>query len=115
MAKFIASTEKEEVYEINLAEIVSCDAKVLKEKEPVEGILHDGKIFGVCRTSDLYLTSKLGTSHKERPKLNLTVKKNRGGTIMAQSGMAKGPDGTNGFKAGWTTRKSQYATDVEAS
>jgi hypothetical protein len=108
-ARFIAATEKEEVYEIDLAEVVSCDAKVLKEKEAVEGIVHEGRIYGVCRTCDLYLTSKLGTSHKERPKLNLTVKKDRGGTIMAQSMMAKGPDGTNGFKPGWTKRPSQYA------
>ncbi|KAG7366768.1 cold-shock DNA-binding domain protein [Nitzschia inconspicua] len=109
-AKFIAATEQEEVYNIDLAEVISCDAKVLKEKESVEGILHDGKIFGVCRTCDLYLTSKLGMNHKERPRLNLTVKKDRGGKIIAQSMMAKGPDGTNGFKTGWTTRKSQYAT-----
>ena len=109
-AKFIAATEKEEMYEINLVEVVSCDAKMLKEKEAVEGVLYEGKIFGICRTCDLYLTSKLGTQHKERPKLNLTVKKDRGGKIMAQSMMAKGPDGTNGFKAGWTTRQSQYSS-----
>jgi len=103
-AKFIAATEREETYDIDLVEVVSCDAKVLKEKESVEGVLHEGKIFGICRTCDLYLSSKLGTSHKERPKLNLTVKKDRGGTIIAQSMMAKGPDGTNGFKTGWTKR-----------
>ena len=28
---------------------------------------------------------------------------------MAQSGMAKGPDGTCGFVDGWTKRKSPYA------
>jgi cold shock CspA family protein len=88
-AKFIAATEKEEEYMIDLAEVVSCDASILKEKQAVEGILYDGKIFGVCRTVDLYLESKLGASHKERPKLNLSVKKDRGGTIIAQSMMAK--------------------------
>jgi len=31
-----------------------------------------------------------------------------GGAIMAQSGMAKGPDGTDGFVAGWTKRESLY-------
>merc|ERR1712127_816200 len=31
-----------------------------------------------------------------------------GGQIMAQSRMAKGPDGTNGFAAGWTRRTSLY-------
>ncbi|KAL3912182.1 MAG: hypothetical protein SGILL_006985, partial [Bacillariaceae sp.] len=114
-AKFIAATEKQEVYDIDLVEVVSCDAKVLKDKESVEGVLYEGKIYGVCRTCDLYLTSKLGTSHKERPKLNLTVKKDRGGKIMAQSMMAKGPDGTNGFPSGWTTRRSQYASEAETS
>jgi len=111
-AQFIASTEKQEVYEVDLAEVVSCAASILKEKESVEGILHEGKVYGLCRTSDLYLTSKLvggSGKNRQRPKLNLTVKKNRGGTIMAQSMMAKGPDGTIGFKAGWTNRVSQYA------
>jgi cold shock CspA family protein len=108
-AKFIASTEMGEEYDIELSEVVSCDAKILKEKESVEGILHGGRIFGICRTCDLYLTSKPTTTHKERPKINLTVKKNRGGTIMAQSMMAKGPDGSNGFKNGWTKRTSAYA------
>jgi hypothetical protein len=93
--------------------VVSCDDNVLKDKETVEGVLFEGKIYGVCRTCDLYLTSKLGTSRKERPKLNLTVKKDRGGKILAQSMMAKGPDGTNGFKAGWTMRTSQYASEAE--
>lgn len=108
-AKFIAATEKQETYEIDLAEVVSCDAVLLKERQQVEGILHDGAIYGVCRTSDLYLESKLGAGHKERPRLNLGVKKDRGGRIMAQSMMAQGPDGTNGFAPGWTTRTSQYA------
>ncbi len=106
-AKFI--TENGEEYDIGLSEVVSCDVKVLKEKESVEGILHEGKVYGICRTCDLYLTSKLGTTHKERPKLNLTVKKTLGGTIMAQSMMAKGPDGSNGFTSGWTKRSSPYA------
>ena len=65
----------------------------------------------VCRTRDLYLTSKVsGTGAGQRPKLNLTVKKElKDGLIMAQSGMAKGPDGTCGFVDGWTKRKSPYA------
>jgi len=109
-AQFIAATEKQEVYDIDLAEVVSCAASILKEKESVEGILHEGKVYGICRTSDLYLTSRIGSGkNKQRPKLNLTVKKDRGGTIMAQSMMAKGPDGTIGFKAGWTDRISEYA------
>lgn len=88
-ARFIAATEQGEEYDIDLREVVSCDASALKEKQPVEAILHEGKLYGVCRTADLYLGSKLGTKNKERPKLNLSVKKNRGGTIMAQSMMAK--------------------------
>ena len=110
-AQFIAATQNQEVYDIDLADVVSCSASILKEKESVEGILHEGKVFGLCRTSDLYLKSKLfggSGKNRERPKLNLTVKKNRGGTIMAQSMMAKGPDGTIGFETGWTSRVSQY-------
>ena len=108
-AKFIAATEKQEVYDIDLAEIVSCAASILKEKESVEGILHEGRVYGLCRTSDLYLTSKIGSGkNKERPKLNLTVKRDRGGTIMAQSMMATGPNKTIGFQAGWTKRISLY-------
>lgn len=108
-AKFIAATEKAESYDVDLRELVSCDASLLKDQQQVEGILHDGRIYGICRTCDLYLESKLGSSHKERPKLNLAVKKDRGGRIMAQSHMAKGPDGTHGFVAGWTTHTSQFA------
>lgn len=72
----------------------------------------------VCRTKDISLASTFsrdssGISNglKERPKLNLTVKKElqgMGGQIMAQSRMAKGPDGTNGFDSGWTTRRSKH-------
>lgn len=36
-----------------------------------------------------------------------------GGQIMAQSRMAKGPDGTNGFDPGWTNRVSLYAKKEE--
>ena len=111
MAKFIASTEQEETFEVSLSEVVSCDPGVLKENESVEGILHEGSIYGVCRTADLYLESKVTANRKERPKLNLTVKKDRGGKIMAQSMMAKGPNkDSDGFAPGWTTRMSAYAT-----
>ncbi|KAL3937164.1 MAG: hypothetical protein SGBAC_007670 [Bacillariaceae sp.] len=113
-AKFVAASEKEEVYDVDLSEVVSCDVAALKDKQPVEAILHEGKLYGICRTADLYLESKLGTKYKERPKLNLSVKKNRGGTIMAQSMMAKGPDGTNGFAEGWTTRKTQFVEELFA-
>merc|ERR1711935_147230 len=110
-AKFIASSEKEEAYDVDLREVVSCDVAVLKDRQSVEAILHEDKLYGICRTADLYLATKLGTKKKERPKLNLTVKKNRGGTIMAQSMMAKGPDGTNGFAEAWTARKSQFVEE----
>ncbi len=82
----------------------------------------------VCRAKDISLASSFGRNSggissglKERPKLNLTVKKElqgMGGQIMAQSRMAKGPDGTNGFDSGWTTRVRKHAplnTSLSAS
>jgi len=127
-ATFVSVTEivnsvpspKEKEYEINLEEVISCDPKVLKANEVVEGILHEGKIHGICRSADLYLKSAIksavkgGKLSKERPKLNLTVKRNKGGKIMAQSMMAKGPDGTNGFHAGWTNRVSKFVGVLDA-
>jgi cold shock CspA family protein len=112
-AKFVVANEGGEVYEVDLSEVVGCDLAQLKEKELVEGILHDGCIYGLCRAADLYLESKMVSGKKERPKLNLIVKKDKGGKIMAQSMMAKGPDGTNGFAAGWTNRLSQYASQAQ--
>lgn len=79
----------------------------------------------MCRTKDIYLASSFGSKSgevksssglKERPKLNLTVKKElqgMGGKIMAQSRMAKGPDGTVGFAPGWTKRTSPNAVAEE--
>ena len=98
-------------YEIKLHEVVSCQPKLLKDMDKVEGILHENAIYGVSRSSDLYLVSKVAplSEKKERPRLNLTVKKELqglGGKIIAQSGMAKGPDGSRGFADGWTTRRS---------
>ncbi|KAL7537384.1 hypothetical protein ACHAXR_007788 [Thalassiosira sp. AJA248-18] len=119
----LVSSENETRYEIKLSEVVSCGKSLLKDKEQVDGILHEGKIFGVCRTKDIYLSSSIGRNSsgssgglKERPKLNLTVKKElqgMGGKIMAQSRMAKGPDGTNGFAPGWTKRVSLYVEEEE--
>lgn len=111
-ARFVCNVGKEKKeYSVNLKEVVSCDPKQLKNGVEVEGLLHQDAIHGVCRTTDLCVATKLGTGRKERPKLNLTVKKDRAGTIMAQSMMAKGPDGTTGFPAGWTTRVSKYSGD----
>ncbi|KAL3807241.1 hypothetical protein ACHAXA_007974 [Cyclostephanos tholiformis] len=122
------SSENDTRYEIKLTEVVSCDKSLLKDKEQVDGILHEGKIFGVCRAKDISLASSFGRNSgaissglKDRPKLNLTVKKElqgMGGQIMAQSRMAKGPDGTNGFDSGWTTRVRKHAplnTSLSAS
>ena len=70
----------------------------------------------VCRTKDIYLASSFGGSSgglKERPRLNLTVKKELGGQVMAQSKMAKGPDDTNGFVEGWTKRISPHVAEEE--
>lgn len=111
-AKFVC-LEGDDTYDVDLSKIVACIPSGLKEKEPVEGMLHGGILYGVCRVADLYLETKSGSSRRERPKLNLAVKKDRGGTIMAQSMMAKGPDDTNGFAAGWTTRTSKYVQDPE--
>jgi cold shock CspA family protein len=114
-ATFVSS-EDETKYSISLTEVVSCEKSLLKENQEVNGVLHDGKIFGVCRTKDIFLTSSFAKNSsdgnngpRQRPKLNLTVKKElqgMGGQIMAQSKMAKGPDGTNGFAPGWTKRLS---------
>ena len=113
IAKFVLTSNSEMKYTVDLKELLSCDISVLKEQESVEGILYDGQIFGICRTSDLYLESKYGLRNQERPKLNLTIRKGLGGTIMAQSGMAKGPDGTGGFAEGWTSRTCLYPFDTE--
>eukprot|EP00557_Chaetoceros_sp_GSL56_P011566 CAMPEP_0176487176 /NCGR_PEP_ID=MMETSP0200_2-20121128/5978_1 /TAXON_ID=947934 /ORGANISM="Chaetoceros sp., Strain GSL56" /LENGTH=1177 /DNA_ID=CAMNT_0017883959 /DNA_START=279 /DNA_END=3812 /DNA_ORIENTATION=+ len=117
-------TTDHKIYNVNLSQVVGCDTKVLKEDTPVEGILvhqqeqeqeqEQDKIVGICRTADLYLKSAIfgsGGTLRERPKLNLTVKKelqNLGGKIIAQSCMAKGPDGSMGFHSGWTSRVSKF-------
>jgi len=109
IAKFRSVDDK--IFSINLSDVISCNVEMLKINERVEGILHEGKMVGICRTSDLYLDSSIGIGLKQRPKLNLTVKnelKGLGGKIIAQSGMAKGPDGTVGFMNGWTTRMSKF-------
>jgi len=111
-ATFLSSDETK--YSILLSEVVSCDKSLLQENQEVNGVLHEGKIYGVCRTKDISLKSSLTKNSsdngpRQRPKLNLTVKKElqgMGGQIMAQSKMAKGPDGTTGFVQGWTKRLS---------
>jgi cold shock CspA family protein len=107
-AKFVPESDKEHTYTVNLSEVVSCDPAILKDKEAIEAILHENRLHGIARTVDLFVETKLGVGHRERPKLNLIVKKDRGGTIMAQSMMAKGPDGTTGFAPSWTTRTSRF-------
>jgi hypothetical protein len=109
-AQFICD-EDEATYDVSITDMISCDPSLIKDQDRVEGILHEGKMYGIARVTDLYIESKYATigQSKERPKLNLTVKKDLGGTIVAQSMMAKGPDGTKGFVPGWTTRKSRFA------
>lgn len=117
-ATFHVTSPDENTYCIHLSQVVSCDVKLLKEDTPVEGILHQNQIVGICRTADLYLESAIGSGRRERPKLNLTVKKELqglGGKIIAQSCMAKGPDGTKGFPSGWTTRISRYTDSTSNS
>ena len=114
IAKFVVTSDPQMEYMVDLKELLGCDVSVLKEQESVEGILHEGQIFGICRTSDLYLESKHGLKSQVRPKLNLTIRKGLGGTIMAQSSMAKGPDDTRGFAEGWTSRVCLYPFGSEA-
>ena len=93
-AKFVGSVGGDiKEYEIDLKEVVSCEPKQLKDQIEVEGIFHGEAIHGICRASDLRLETKLGTGRKERAKLNLAVKKDKKGQIMAQSMMAKVSDG----------------------
>lgn len=123
-AVFVSSADGQR-FEIKLSEVVSCDKSLLQDKEKVDGILHGGHIYGVCRTKDIHLASSFNRERsgssgglKERPRLNLTVKKElkgMGGQIMAQSRMAKGPDGTNGFAKGWTTRLSVFVKEFVPS
>ena len=47
-AVFVSLMENNETkkYEINLTEVVSCDKKMLKDQEQVDGVLYEGKIYG---------------------------------------------------------------------
>eukprot|EP00586_Coscinodiscus_wailesii_P004868 CAMPEP_0172483654 /NCGR_PEP_ID=MMETSP1066-20121228/10705_1 /TAXON_ID=671091 /ORGANISM="Coscinodiscus wailesii, Strain CCMP2513" /LENGTH=1257 /DNA_ID=CAMNT_0013247641 /DNA_START=395 /DNA_END=4168 /DNA_ORIENTATION=- len=97
--------------------VVGCAVNSLKEGEDVEALPWDGKVYGVCRTSDLQMDTKVERK-KERPRLNLKVRndlKGMGGKIVAQSGLAKGPDNTNGFRSGWTKRVSKYTANNDNS
>jgi len=104
-------------YTFGFDKVVSCEGNVLKQGVEIEAILYENEVYGIARTKDLYLTSTFNSSSSasaSRPKLNLTVKselKNMGGQIMAQSSMAAGPDGTAGFKAGWTKRLSKFVQE----
>ena len=40
------SSENDTKYKIKLTEVVSCEISLLKNNEQVDGILHEGKIFG---------------------------------------------------------------------
>jgi len=117
-ATFCGDSEMQDSYHVPLSEVISCEVDLLKESDKVKGVLHGGKVFGVCRTADLYIKSTLGSGLKQRPRLNLTVKrelKDLGGKIIAQSGMAKGPDGTIGFTPSWTKRISRFAQNTSES
>eukprot|EP00804_Cyclotella_cryptica_P023015 CCRYP_000285-RA/>CCRYP_000285-RA protein AED:0.12 eAED:-0.03 QI:0/0/0/0.66/0.4/0.5/6/0/718 len=102
------SSDTDTKYNISLSAVVSCEKSLLREKQEVNGVLHDGKIFGVCRMKDIFLTSCLAKNSsgsnngpKQRPKLNLTVKRS--------CKEWEGPDGTIGFVHGWTKRLSPNA------
>jgi len=94
-------------YDISTDEILGCDVAALTSKTQVEAIYYQDQVYGICRTADLYLTTSKITPSKQRPRLNLTVRKELGGKVVAQSCMAKGPlGGTIGFVKGWTMRES---------
>jgi len=96
-------------YDISTNEVLGCDVASLTSKTQVEAIYYQDNVYGICRTSDLYLTSSKITPSKRRPRLNLTVRKELGGKVVAQSSMAKGPlSGTIGFVKGWTMRESRF-------
>jgi hypothetical protein len=115
----VFNTNQSDSISVVLTEISGCSLNSLKGQESVEGILYEGVIYGVCKTSDLYLSSSnIQSSTKERTRLNLTVKKelvDSGGKIIAQSSMAKGPDGTTGFNFGWTTRNSFISPPLDVT
>ena len=73
-AKFNSLSKEPNIFEISFSEVISCNIKILNEKDSAEGIFHDGNIFRVCRTADLYLKSKLGKDLTERSRLNIAVK-----------------------------------------
>ena len=88
--------------------VVGCLLSGFKKGDEVEGFRRGEEVWGVARSRDLRLSK---APSKTRPKLNLSVKsslKAMGADIMAQSKMAAGPDGTTGFKDGWTSRASDY-------
>jgi len=105
-------------YTISTNEILGCDLSSLKSTTQVEAMYYQNNVYGVCRLSDLYLasssskTSSITTPNsKARPRLNLTVRKELGGKVVAQSSMAKGPShggGNYGFLKGWTNRCSRF-------
>jgi len=75
-------------FHLKSSEVVGCAFDFLKDNESVEGVVHQGRLYGVCRLSNLYLETKMG-KRTERPRLNLAVRKGAGGKIIAQSCMAK--------------------------
>lgn len=114
-------------YTISTEEILGCNMSSLTSTTQVEAMCYQNNIYGICRLSDLYLalsknkskTSTISPNFKgqqqQRPRLNLTVRKELGGKVIAQSSMAKGPStdsggdgGNHGFVTGWTKRCSRF-------
>ena len=60
-AVFQASTAGRERYRMQFCEVVSCDPSILKNGEDVEGILHDGNIFGGKSTKAVVWLLSLST------------------------------------------------------
>jgi len=105
-------------YIISTGEVLGCDISTLAPTTQVEAMHYQNHIYGACRLSDLYLASSTNSkAQQQRPRLNLTVRKELGGKVVAQSAMAKGPTsysgGNYGFTKGWTKRCSLFEVVLE--
>jgi len=95
------------VLDADLKEVVGCHFAALKEGDLMEGILYNNKLYGLARVRDLVLDTKVLKKGSERPRLNVNMKHDTNKNYV----QAEGPDGTVGFRSGWTKRKSRYIFD----
>jgi len=100
-------SDDKRVLDANLKEVVGCHCAALKESDLMEGILYNNKLYGLARVRDLVLDTKVLKKGSERPRLNVSLKHDTNKKYI----QAEGPDGTVGFRSGWTKRKSLYVFD----